>query len=45
MIGVAVGALVAYWAYTHQEPFLGIMFALLAASCWQGLAAGGGRWR
>jgi Zn-dependent protease len=45
MLGVAVGALVAYWAYTRNEPFLGIMFALLAASCWQGLSAGGGRWR
>jgi len=45
LIGVATGALVAYWAYTHDEPYLGIMFAVLAASCWQGLAAGGGRWR
>jgi len=45
MLGVAVGALVAYWAYTRDEPFLGIMFALLAASCWQGLSAGSGRWR
>jgi Zn-dependent protease len=40
LIGVATGALVAYWAYTHQEPFLGIMFALLAASCWQSLSSG-----
>jgi len=45
LIGVAVGVLVAYWAYTRNEPYLGIMFALLAASCWQGLSAGGGRWR
>jgi Zn-dependent protease len=45
MIGVATGALVAYWAYTNNEPFLGIMFALLAASCWRGLASGGPRWR
>jgi stage IV sporulation protein FB len=45
MLGVFVGAGVAYWAYTHHEPFLGIMFALLAASCWQGLSGGGGRWR
>jgi Zn-dependent protease len=44
LIGVATGALVAYWAYTHNEPFLGIMFALLAASCWQGLSSGP-RWR
>jgi len=45
LIGVATGALVAYWAYTHDQPFLGIMFALLAASCWQGLAGGGRGWR
>ncbi len=44
MIGVATGALVAYWAYTNNEPFLGIMFALLAASCWQSLSSGP-RWR
>jgi len=42
LIGVATGALVAYWAYRHGQPFLGIMFALLAASCWQGLSGG---WR
>lgn len=44
LVGVATGALVAYWAYTNQEPFLGIMFALLAASCWQSLSSGP-RWR
>lgn len=44
LIGVATGALVAYWAYTRGEPFLGIMFALLAASCWQSLSSGP-RWR
>ena len=44
LVGVAVGALVAYWGYTRGQPFLGIMFALLAASCWQGLSAGGS-WR
>jgi len=45
LLGVAVGALVAYWGYTRNEPFLGIMFAMLAVSCWQGLSAGGPRWR
>jgi Zn-dependent protease len=45
LIGVATGALVAYWAYTRGEPFLGIMFALLAASCWQSLSSSGPRWR
>jgi len=44
LIGVATGALVAYWAYSNGEPFLGIMFALLAASCWQSLSSGP-RWR
>ena len=45
LVGVATGALVAYWAYTLGETYLGIMFAILAASCWQGLTAGGGPWR
>ena len=45
LLGVAVGALVAYWAYTRQEPFLAIMFAMLAASCWQSISVGGPRWR
>lgn len=44
MIGVATGALVAYWAYMNNEPFLGIMFAMLAASCWQSLSSST-RWR
>ena len=44
LLGVAVGALVAYWGYTNGQPFLGIMFAMLAVSCWQGLSAGP-RWR
>ena len=42
---VGAGAGVAYWAYTRGEPFLGIMFAMLAASCWQSLSLGGGPWR
>ena len=45
LLGVAVGALVAYWGYTRGQPFLGIMFAMLAVSCWQSLSAGGPRWR
>lgn len=45
MIGVATGVLVAYYAYTNQEPFIAIMFALLAASCWQSLSTSGPRWR
>jgi len=45
LLGVAVGALVAYWGYTRNQPFLGIMFAMLAVSCWQSLSAGGPRWR
>jgi stage IV sporulation protein FB len=44
VVGVAAGAAVAWWGYTRGQPFLGIMFALLAASCYQGLA-GGGSWR
>ena len=45
IIGVGAGAGVAYWAYTRGDHFLGIMFAMLAASCWQSLSLGGGPWR
>ncbi|MGI9176486.1 MAG: metalloprotease [Pirellulales bacterium] len=45
IIGVAAGAFVAWWGYTHGQPFLGIMFAMLAASCFQGLSAGDTPWR
>jgi Zn-dependent protease len=45
MIGVAAGAFVAWWGYSRGQPFLGIMFAMLAASCFQGLSAGGPPWR
>ena len=38
MIGVAAGAVVAWWAYTHREPYLGIMFAMLTVSCFQSLS-------
>ncbi|NBW86773.1 MAG: hypothetical protein EBR23_08115 [Planctomycetia bacterium] len=45
MLGVAAGAAVAWWGYTRNEPYLGIMFAMLAASCLQGLSAGGPPWK
>ena len=37
-IGMVTGGLVAWWGYTRGEPYIGIMFALLAASCFQGLS-------
>ena len=45
VIGVVVGGAAAWWGYTHSEPFLGIMFAMLAASCFQGLSSGGTPWK
>ena len=45
MIGVLVGGGVAWWGYTRGEPYLGIMFAMLAASCFQSLSAGPPPWR
>ncbi len=45
MIGVGVAAGVAYWGYMRGDHYLGIMFAMLAASCWQSLSLGGGPWR
>lgn len=45
IIGVVVGAAVAFWGYTRQEPYLGIMFAMLAASCFQSLSSGPPPWR
>jgi len=36
-IGAAVGAGLAWLAYTRQETYLGIMFAMLAVSCFQSL--------
>jgi Zn-dependent protease len=44
MLGVVAGGLVAYWGYTNDEPYLGIMFAMLAVSCYQNLS-GGTPWR
>ena len=45
MIGVVAGGAVAWWGYTRNEPYLGIMFAMLAASCFQSLSAGPPPWR
>jgi Zn-dependent protease len=45
LLGTVTGGLVAFWAYSRGEPYLGIMFAMLAVSCWQSLSAGGPRWR
>jgi hypothetical protein len=44
MLGVVAGGLVAYWGYTNDETYLGIMFAMLAVSCYQNLS-GGTPWR
>jgi len=46
IVGVVAGGAVAWWGYTRGEPFIGIMFAMLAAACYQGLAGGppGRRW-
>lgn len=44
IVGVVAGGAAAWWGYTHNEPFIGIMFAMLAASCFQGLS-GGTPWR
>ena len=38
MLGVATGAAVSYWAVTHGQPYLGIMFAMLAVTCFQSLS-------
>ena len=38
IIGVVAGGAVAWWGYTHNEPYLGIMFALLTVSCFQSLS-------
>lgn len=43
ILGTGVGGVLAWLAYTGGEPYLGIMFAMLAVSCYQTLS-GGGRW-
>lgn len=40
IVGVVAGGAMAWWGYTNGEPFLGIMFAMLAASSFQSLSAG-----
>jgi len=35
VVGIGVGGLVAWWAYSRGEPYLGIMFAMLAVSCFK----------
>jgi len=47
VLGVFAGGLVAFWAYTNNEPYLGIMFAMLAVSCYQNLPGStpGRRWQ
>jgi stage IV sporulation protein FB len=45
LLGVVAGGAVAWWGYSRGDHFLGIMFAMLAASCFQGLSAGGTPWR
>jgi stage IV sporulation protein FB len=44
LLGAVTGGLVAFWAYSNGEPYLGIMFAMLAVSCWQNLP-GNTPWR
>lgn len=44
-IGVVAGGAMAWWGYSRGEPFLGIMFAMLAASCFKSLSAGDPPWR
>lgn len=45
MVGVVAGAAAAWWGYTRGQPYLGILFAMLAVSCWQSLSAGSPPWR
>lgn len=44
VVGMLTGGLVAWWAYTGGEPYIGIMFAMLAVACFQN-ASDGNRWR
>lgn len=44
MIGVVAGGLVAWWGFNRGQEFLGIMFAMLAISCFQNLS-GPSPWR
>lgn len=42
LASLGAGALVAVWGFTQQQPFLALMFALLAYSSYQALQAYGG---
>lgn len=42
MIGTGTGGLVAWWAYSNGQPYMAILFVVLAVSCYQSLQ---GRWR
>lgn len=44
VLGMGVGAVIAWWAYSRGEPFIGIMFAMLAVTCFQNVSDQG-RWR
>lgn len=37
VLGMLAGGAVAFWAYSRHEPYLGIMFAMLAVACFQSL--------
>lgn len=43
-IGAAAGGLIAWWAYGRAEPYIAIMFAMLAVACFQSVSDGN-RWR
>lgn len=43
-IGVVVGAGIAIWAFTAQETYIAIMFAILAAGSWRELQQRGQGW-
>ena len=43
ILGTGAGGVLAWLAYSRGELYLGIMFAMLAVSCYQTLS-GGGRW-
>jgi len=39
-VGVVAGGAVAWWGFTRHQEYLGIMFAMLAVSCYRSLSAG-----
>jgi len=40
IVGVVTGGAVAWWGFSRGDQYLGILFAMLAVSCWQSLSAG-----